>query len=268
MGIAGSATATVIAQCAQVVLLQWLFMTGNIQRQYKTRAAWRLSLPRMWELVRIGAFSGFTIFLDVANWAVFTSFVVGHFGTVSLAAHNAAIGFMHFCFMPALGINQGISVIVGQYIGRRDFDTAVARTYTALRIAMVYMFCTGVIFAVFGRSLIHFVFRIDDPGVLSLGHKLLIMASVFQAFDAINIAILGALRGAGDTRWIAMIIFVGCYLFFLPISLALAFGAGWGAVGAWVGATIYIIGLSLVLLMRFRGGRWRHIQIFLEPPVA
>jgi Na+-driven multidrug efflux pump len=48
--------------------------------------------------------------------------------------------------------------------------------------------------------------------------------------------------------------------------MALAFGAGWGATGAWIGATAYIIGLSGLLYRRFRGGRWREIAIFSEDP--
>ena len=91
---------------------------------------------------------------------------------------------------------------------------------------------------------------------------LLILAAVFQAFDAINITCLGALRGAGDTRWVAAVTFFFAYFFFLPLSLFLAFVFKWGAIGAWVGATVYIIGLSGILFRRFYGEKWRNISIF------
>ena len=265
-GIAGSATSTVIAMFVQVALLQWLFMAGPIAVRYGSRRAYRWDFVKVREIFRIGFFGGFTLFIDVANWAVFTSFIVGHFGSVSLASHNAAISFMHLCFMPALGINQGIAVVVGQYIGRKDYPSAVARTYTAMRVAMTYMFVMGLIFAILGKHLIRICFT-DDPAIIALGHKLLILAAVFQGFDAVNIVCLGALRGAGDTRWIAILIFVFNYGFFLPLSMALAFPMGGGAVGAWTGATIYIIVLSAVLFGRFRGGQWRDIQIFTQQQV-
>ncbi|HOT50019.1 MAG TPA: MATE family efflux transporter, partial [Candidatus Hydrogenedentes bacterium] len=92
--------------------------------------------------------------------------------------------------------------------------------------------------------------------------KLLILAAIFQAFDAINIVALGALRGAGDTRHVFYLTLAFAYGFFLPLSLILAFPAGWGAVGAWIGATAYIIGLSGLLFRRFRSGRWREMDIF------
>ncbi len=262
MEIAGSATATVLAMGFQVVLLQAVFLSGRVHAQYGSRRVWRFDFVRARELCRIGFFAGLTIFMDVANWAIFTSFIVGHFGAVSLAAHNAAIAFMHLCFMPALGINQGIASIVGMYIGRGDRDTAESRTYTAMRIASVYMFLMGLVFALFGKSLIGICFT-DNAEVLALGHRLLILAAVFQAFDAVNIVTLGALRGAGDTRWVFYLTLTFAYAFFLPLALILAFPVGWGAVGAWIGATAYIIGLSGLLLRRFRGGRWREMDIFL-----
>lgn len=261
MGIAGSALASVIAQWFQALCLHAIFISAPFNARFNTRRAFMPDFGRIRELFRIGFFSGLTILMDVGNWAIFTSFVVGHFGDVALASHNAAMAFMHLCFMPALGVNQGICAIVGQYIGRGNFSAAAARTYTAMKVAIVYMFCTGLVFAFFGKGLIRTFFS-QDPGVVALGHTLLILAAFFQGFDAINIVVFGALRGAGDTLRVAIITFAGAYLFFLPLSMFLAFVWEWGAVGAWIGATVYIIGLSGIIYLRFRGGKWKEIRIF------
>ena len=264
MGIAGSALATVLASMFQGGVMQYVFMSRPFDQRYHSRHALAFNFRRCYELSRIGLASGIAVFMDVCNWGIFTSFVVGHFGATSLAAHNAAMAFMQLSFMPALGVNAGIAALVGQYIGRKDCDTAVARTYTGIKLTIAYMGMAGLIFGVFGKELMHYFFS-NDPEVLSLGQKLLVLAAIFQAFDAINIVTMGALRGAGDTWWMAMLVSVGSYCFFLPLSLLLAFSAGWGAVGAWMGATTYIILLSGVVLFRFRQGRWRTIKIFTEP---
>ncbi len=261
LGIAGAAIATVIAMFVQVVLLQIIFLSGRVHAHYGSRRTFRPDWTRLYEVIKIGLPGGLMLFMDIANWGIFTSYIVGYFGANALASHNVAMAFMHVGFMPALGLNQGISVLVGQYIGRKDFTLARARTYTAIQVAAIYMFILGIIFATFGPTLIRLFFT-DVPEVVNLGHTLLILAAIFQAFDAINIVTSGALRGAGDTRWMAIATFFFAYLFFLPLSLALAFAAGRGAVGAWIGATAYIIGLSGVLFTRFYRGRWQHIQIF------
>jgi MATE family multidrug resistance protein len=267
-GIAGAATATVISQFMQTGIQQAVFMNRRYHAEYGTRSAFAYDAARLRELFRVGWPNGMNMFLDIFNWGIFTSFVVGYFGDRSLASHNVALSFMHVCFMPAVAVNQGIAVIVGQWLGRGDIPRAKARTYTAIRLTMGYMFVMGVIFAVFGRHLIGAIFS-SDPAVIRLGHQLLILAAIFQAFDAVNIICLGSLRGAGDTRWVMWAMFIGAYLFFLPLSLVLAFVLKGATVGAWIGATTYIILLSGVLFFRFYGERWRHIDIFsMSAPVA
>jgi len=77
---------------------------------------------------------------------------------------------------------------------------------------------------------------------------------------------MGALRGAGDTRWVMWMTFLAAYVFFLPLAGAIAFLLQGGAYGAWIGATIYTVVLSGLLFTRFRSGRWRHITIFTARP--
>jgi len=94
------------------------------------------------------------------------------------------------------------------------------------------------------------------------------LAALCQGVDAINIVTSGALRGAGDTRWMAIATFLLAYLFFLPLALVMAFAVKLGAIGAWVGATAYIIVLSGILFSRFRSGHWRRITIFVSEMVS
>ncbi|MDZ4860875.1 MAG: MATE family efflux transporter [Candidatus Hydrogenedentes bacterium] len=263
MEVAGAAWATVAALGVQCLVMQYIFMTGSARKEYGTTRAMRLDWLKMKELLRIGWGSGFTWMLDVVTWGVFTSYVVGGFGATALAAHNAAIQVMHISFMPALGLNHAIAPVVGQWIGRGRIDRAISRAYTATRLASVYMLIMGLVFAVFGKTLLVAAFDIESD-VATLGHQLLLFAAVFQGFDAITIVISGALRGAGDTKWQAIVMGLAAYFVFLPLAYGLAVPAGGGALGAWLGATIYIVGLSGLFFYRFYSGKWRHISIFLE----
>ncbi|MBX7257383.1 MAG: MATE family efflux transporter [Candidatus Hydrogenedentes bacterium] len=260
-GVAGAAIATIISLFLQVVMLQAIFMSKTVDDMYASRSNYRIDLGKMRELIRIGWAAGLQFFLDVANWGIFTGFIVGYFGEKSLAAHNAAVSLMHVSFMPAVGLNQAIAPIVGQWIGRNRPDRAKARTYTAMRLAIVYMSIMGLTFALFGHHILRDVFKLD-PEIVAIGHTLLLLAAIFQGFDAVNITVMGALRGAGDTRWMAIVMGICAYAVFLPAAVVLAFPLKLEAVGAWIGATIYIIGLSGLLFRRWHGERWRNIKIF------
>ena len=208
-----------------------------------TRSSWRFEWNRIRELFSLGVPAAVSMFLDIANWWIFVAFIVGRLGAVQLAATTIALSFMHICFLPAVGLNYGISAIVGQWLGRGDVPRAKARTYTAMRIAASYMAVMGLIFAVFGAKIIQFVFD-AEADVASLGHKILILAAFFQAFDAVNIVSMGALRGAGDTRWMMYITFITSYFMFLPLAILFGIILNGGALGAWAGTTIFVILLS------------------------
>lgn len=263
-GIGGAAAATVIALIIQVVLLQWIFMSDAVHAKYRSRTTFRFDLRKAKDLVKIGWPSGMSGVLDIASWAVFISFIVGQFGTTQLAAQNAAINFMHLQFLPAVGLSHAVTPIVGHWIGRGNYAVARARTYTAVKIGIVYMLVVGAVLATFGNELIG-VFS-DDPEVRAVGHMLLIFAAIFAGFDAISIVITGALRGAGDTRFIMVALLIGSYGVSLPLAYFFAVILGLKAIGAWIGATIYIILLSGVFLARFKGTTWEKIQIF-SPPI-
>lgn len=268
MGIAGAAWATNISMYLQFFLLMAAFLSGPFHRQFNTRGNMRFDRSMATELIRIGGPAGGMMFLDVANWSIFISFVVGRLGAVPLAANNVALSFMQLSFIPAFALNQGISAIVGQYIGRGDYDRAKARTATALRMGMIYMVVLGAFFATFGNGLIEMIFQPEEALVVSLGHQLLIIMAVFQIFDAVCIVLGGALRGAGDTRWMLLATFVSAYVVFIPCATALAFHFDGGAVGAWMGAALYICVLGGLMLWRFKSERWRHINIFSETEAA
>lgn len=261
MEVTGAALATVISTLFQAAFLSVVFFSGRYNAEYQTRASWPFDWNRIRELFRIGLPAAMTMFFDVANWWIFVSFIVGYFGAVQLAANAIVLGFMHVCFMPAVGLNHGIAAIVGQWLGRGEVARAKARTFTAMRIAIGYMAIMGGIFAIFGDKIILFVFR-TDMEVANLGHKILILSAFFQAFDAINIISTGALRGAGDTRWMMFMTIIMSYFLFLPLALFFGIIMRGGAVGAWLGAMVFIMLLSAVLFRRFYGEVWRGINIF------
>jgi MATE family multidrug resistance protein len=263
LGIVGAGIGTVLSQYLQGTLLLLIFLGPSIHAKFQSRDAWHFDPVRIRELLRIGLPGGVNFFLEVANWGLFLSFIIGKFGDASLAATNIAISFMHLSFMPTVAISEATAPIVGRWIGKNDVPRAKARTWTALRIASVYMLCMGTTFAFFGEGLIRLFFT-KDPEIILLGHRFLMLAAVFQGFDAFTIVCNGALRGAGDTRWMMFVNLLITYPFFLPLAWLMAVTLNGGATGAWIAATIYIILMSFVLFWRFWSERWRHIRIFAE----
>jgi len=257
----GAAVGMVIAQYFQLVLLLGAFLGRRYHEEFGTRSSRALHWPRMRELIHIGFPNGMNQFFDIAMWAVFTGFIIGGFGQTQLAAHNIALSFMHVSFMPAVAVNQAIAPIVGHWIGRGRAALAKQRTHIAIVACMAYMSCAGLFMAAFGGPMIAKLFS-SDPEVIRLGGKILVLAALFQAFDATNIVCMGALRGAGDTRWVFLAMMALGYLFFLPLAILFAVVLDGQVIGAWIAATMFLMTLSFLLFWRFRSGHWSRIDIF------
>lgn len=267
MGVAGAAIGTVVATMIEFALPMALFLTPKYHDQYATRTSWRLNWERIKDLVRIGWPAGLQTGNEMICWKVFMLGLVGSFGAVQSAASWVALRYMMLSFMPAIGISFAITAVVGRWIGKGDRDEAARRARVGVAISIVYMTACGVIMVVFREPLIRaFISEEYDAEqaaeVLRVGSLVMICAAVFQIFDALGIALTGALRGAGDTVIPGVLNAVLAWTFLI--------GLGWliasqrpdlGSLGPWIGAAAFIIALGAVLAWRWGSGAWRSIEV-------
>jgi MATE family multidrug resistance protein len=95
-----------------------------------------------------------------------------------------------------------------------------------------------------------------DPAVVTVAQNLLMVAAIFQLFDAVVMATTGGLNGAGDTRWVMLASLACAWLIKVPAGYYGAFVLELGAVGAWMGFTLELLVLSALCAHRIRGSRW------------
>jgi MATE family multidrug resistance protein len=80
------------------------------------------------------------------------------------------------------------------------------------------------------------------------------------------------LRGAGDVRVPTVLVVLVSWFGFIPLAHMLSFapGAGWvhflpqfgfGAAGGWSALLLYTLALGTAMLLRWRSGAWRRIEL-------
>jgi multidrug resistance protein, MATE family len=89
----------------------------------------------------------------------------------------------------------------------------------------------------------------ENREVLAIAAQLLLIAAVFQVFDAIQVITTGALRGAGNTRTAMLANLMGHWLLGLPTGYALCFVFGFGVQGLWMGLSLGIVFVGTGLLV-------------------
>lgn len=266
LGVYGAAIGTVVGTFVEA-LIPGLVFFFPLNKEFKTRSAWRPRWKPMRNLIKVGWPAALQYGNELVCWAAFMTILVGHFGENHITAGWATLRFMHLSFMPAVGFSVAATSLVGKYIGAKQPDLAVHRTRVALKLAVSYMSVCAIIMFVFRRPLIG-VFVGGDvtpeqaADIINIGSSLMICAAFFQTVDALGIIYTGALRGAGDTVFPSVVTALYSWLFIIGGGYALiVLRPEWGSVGPWIGAAVFIIAFGLTMAWRFETGRWRKIKL-------
>ena len=91
-----------------------------------------------------------------------------------------------------------------------------------------------------------------EADVIAAGMTLLRIAAFFQLFDGLQVVATGALRGAGDTRTPMFCHLTGYWAIGLPLGSLLCFRYGMGAPGLWIGLSIGLVLIGVVLVEVWR----------------
>ncbi len=259
-GVAGAAVATVIAQAFSAVAFMIAFLSKRNRETFHTWKGRHRDDEMMARLLRFGLPNGFRFFVEIGAWSCFL-FFVGRIGTTELAATSIAWRINGVAFFPIVGLSEAVRVLVGQAQGRNDSDQSGHVTWQGLLLAEIWMLGTAALFLMF-PSQWYALFLGTGPGsevVTRVGVGLLPYVAAYCLLDAVNILVCGALVAAGDTRW-TLWATVSTYSVF---TAALVSADHWrlGLHTEWWMATVFVMVLATVWLVRFFSGRWKHIRV-------
>jgi MATE family multidrug resistance protein len=215
---------------------------------------WRVDWMLMRQLVGVGAPISISFLLEYGLFAA-AAILMGLISTTALAAHQIALQVTAILFMVPFGIGMAATVRVGHAVGRHD-ATAVRRAgfvATALGIAIVFTLTLAVILGRFAVARLFFGETVTSGGaVIELTATLLMVGATFFVADGIQTVAAGALRGMNDTRLPLLFAALSYWLIGFVSAYGLAFRAGFGAVGVWIGLSCGTAVYAILLILRFQ----------------
>lgn len=276
LGLRGAAIATVAGSA-----ITCLLFVALIVRSPEARARHKIaSMPRpdpemLLRLLRIGAPAGVQFFLDILALTGF-SLLVGRLGLVALSATNIAFSINSLTYLPIIGMSIAASILVGRSQGQKRPDIAERATGNILRLSLGWMWAVGLIFVLLPGPLLD-LFE-TTPGVAPLpgspafadikdmGVVLLRYVALYSLIDGVSIVYFGALKGAGDTRFVMLTMLTASVgVLILPVWILVDTGTG-GLHGPWLCLTAYIAALAGSFAWRFRSGKWKRIEVIEQTP--
>ncbi|WP_049923217.1 MATE family efflux transporter [Halopiger djelfimassiliensis] len=194
---------------------------------------------------------------------------VARFGADPTAAYGIGVRYMSVTWAVAGAVGNATATGVGQNLGAKAPDRAMAVTRTATIGTMGCILAVAALLVVVPERAMR-VF-VDNPDVIAEGVVFLRIMAPFWALFAGVMVIQGAFRGAGNTREAMVLSFLSRWIFRVPVAVVLAFawtvtipGTGisiaaldWGIEGIWWAYSFGMVVSFGVAVAWFRLGTWQ-----------
>ena len=256
LGIEGAAYATVFSTA-----VQWLVLAVAAHRHLRGLRG-VLSTNLVWRILRFGVPSGLYELLNMVSFSVFV-FVTGGVGDVALAASNACFSVNYLVFAPMMGFALGAQTLVGQARGRGDDAGASAAFGRTLVLALGFVAVIGGLTLAFHRPILSLFAPADaarSADFHALGVTLFWLMSGWMFFDAADVVVSGALKGAGDTKFVMAWMLFCAFALWLPLVFAVRrFHNTMPAL--WSTMIVFVVVICVGSLIRWWRGKWRRIKL-------
>jgi MATE family, multidrug efflux pump len=185
--------------------------------------------------------------------------IVARLGTDQLAAHALALRSLEIAILPGFALATAATSLVSRYLGagRPDIAEAVARRCV--------MFAVGALLtmAVLQFTLAPYIVRVfvDDPEVVDYGTKLLRVFAFALPALGIHSSLSGALRGAGDVRFVLATFTFTAWGIRVPVAALMVIAFGLTVPFAWLAAVTENWVRAALVFRRFSHGRWKELRV-------
>ena len=251
LGVKGAALGTGLAQACVAILLLVVILKKKGPLCLRGDETWRFTRSCMKNTVNLSTPAALErVTLSLAQ-IVMTSIVTG-MGAVSVAVNYVAVQTESICYLPAYGVAAAATALVGQSIGakRKDMAKRFAYSTTILGEGLV----TVMAVLMFAGAPILTGFLTTDREVIDLSTKALRIVALSEPLFAVSIVVIGALRGAGDSRGPFLLNL--CSMWGIRVVSVLLFAHKFGILGVWTAMAGELVFRGIIFLIRLLRGKW------------
>lgn len=198
------------------------------------------------KLLKIGLPVTTAIFLEFSAFYIITIFA-GRMNDTYAAAQSILITLTTATFMIPAAISNAIGVKVGYANGAGNFSDLKKYAYSGVGISVMFMFVCALCFLIFPGFFISIFTK--DSALKNICIPILMLAGLFQIFDGMQVSLGGVFKGLKKTNILMFGDFCAYWLISLPLGLLLAYKFQMQLYGFWIGLTISIFLLGIVLFI-------------------
>ena len=261
LGVTGAAISTALSNVIAMSLnLRYVLSKKSVlYLDFKEKFEFRFEMMK--DLIRIGLPTALEQLALRVGIISFLNIVSG-LGTNVYAAHQISLNILNLTYSPAQAFGITASTLMGQSLGAKNEQ--LARMYTRMCQRIGFVIAIGMSLFIFFGSQTLAEFYSTNPEIIQNTMIALTIVAFVQPFQSHQLITSGALRGAGDTVWPLIAIFVGSILIRVSLGYIFVNIIGLGLAGAWYAVFIDQFIRWLIILFRFKSGKWKNIRISLD----
>lgn len=261
LGVTGAAISTALSNVIAMSLnLRYVLSKKSVlYLDFKEKFEFRFEMMK--DLIRIGLPTALEQLALRVGIISFLNIVSG-LGTNVYAAHQISLNILNLTYSPAQAFGITASTLMGQSLGAKNEQ--LARMYTRMCQRIGFVIAIGMSLFIFFGSQTLAEFYSTNPEIIQNTMIALTIVAFIQPFQSHQLITSGALRGAGDTVWPLIAIFVGSIVIRVSLGYVFVNIIGLGLAGAWYAVFIDQFIRWLIILFRFRSGKWKNIRISLD----
>jgi Na+-driven multidrug efflux pump len=249
--------ATTIGRGVAVGIQFWtLFKGGKHIRVSWSQVYWDAKV--VLNIVRTSLGGVGQMIVAMTSW-IFLMRILAGVGSEAVAGSTIALRIVMFTMMPAWGLSNAASTLVGQNLGAGFPDRAESAVWKIGFYNMIFLVSVSVGYFIFNRELIS-IFS-GDARVISIGAEWLRILSYSYIVYGWWMVSVQAFNGAGDTKTPTKINLVFFWLIQIPLCYFLAITLDWQHSGVFWGVFISETSVGLFTLYLFSRGNWKTVKV-------
>jgi len=216
MGVAGAGLATTIARLFEICTIVFISFKKDYDIFLKLKHFKDISLSHLKEFFK----TGLPVIGSHVIWSLGTTtlfMIYARVGTDAVTAMNISGSLERIAFISIVGVGSAVGVIVGQELGRGNYENAYKLSKNMLKLNAFLGFIVAIILFVSAEFLVKF-YNIPDEIKLLSANVIRIFA-ISLPLKALNFTnMVGILRSGGDTRYIFIVDLIGMWLAGIPMA--------------------------------------------------
>jgi Na+-driven multidrug efflux pump len=224
----------------------------------------KLSIPSA--IATVAVMSGFALFvaivakLDLMGQAAKVALQCGGTEAINGAATTDVVVVLKLTFTACLAFGTSTATLVSQSLGERDADKAARFGWASVKLGLaifaVVGLCEGVLLT---EPILRLVTQSEVVRAAALVPMRIM--GICTPLIAVGMILTQALFGAGNSRYVMIVELVLHFTCLVPLAWLLGITLGFGLVGIWCAAVVYVVGLSSAMTWKFWRGDWKAIRL-------